>query len=139
MTDAEIVDLELVSPVSTRCVAKTEGTDRAVLFHSDKPTEKGGEDKGPMSSELLAAAVASCHMTTARKVAEKRRVTFDSLSCRALVDFDGDDIERLRLQFTVGSQGAEKDWETIIRLAARACTVGRAVKCPIEHTVTVEK
>lgn len=139
MSDSEIVDLSLISPVSTQCVARTEGTDRAVVFHTDKPEEKGGLDKGPMSSELLAAAVASCHMTTARKIAEKRKVAFESLACRAFVDFDGDDIERLRLAFTVESEGSGKDWETIIRLAGRSCTVGRAVKCPIEHTVKVEK
>lgn len=135
MTDVEVVDLDLQTPVSTKCVAKSEGTSREVVFFTDKPEEKGGTDKGPMSSELFAAAVASCHMTTAKKIADKRKVAFSSLQCRALVHFEGDDIERLELRFTVDSPAGEKDWDTVLRLAARACTVGRAVRVPVEHSL----
>jgi putative redox protein len=138
-TDVEVVDLELVSGVSTKCVAKTEETDRAVVFHTDKPPEKGGQDKGPMSSELLAAAVASCHMTTAVKVAAKRRVPHEAMQCRSLVHFKGDEIERLELRFVVQTTGAPQDWETIMRLAARACTVGKTLKVPVEHAVEVQE
>lgn len=137
MSDVEVVDLELRSPVSTRCVARTEGTDRSVEFFTDKPHEKGGTDEGPMSSELLGAAVASCHMTTAKKVADKRKVPFSRLQCRALIHFEGDQIERLELVFKVESDASQGDWETVMRLAAKACTVGRAVRVPIDHTIQI--
>jgi uncharacterized OsmC-like protein len=139
MADVEIVDLELVSPVRVSCVARTEGTDRAVRFGTDKPAEKGGEDTAPMSSELFGAAIASCHMTTARKIAEKRRVTFARMTCRALIHFEKEDISLVALDFTVESEASEKDWDTIVRLAEKSCTVGRAVKCPVTHTVHVTR
>ncbi len=137
MTDVETVDLELETPASTKCVARTDGTAREVVFFTDKPEEKGGSDRGPMSSELFAAAIASCHMTTAKKIADKRNVAFTALRCRAIVHFEGEDIERVQLRFRVSSAASTKDWQTVVRLAGRACTVGRAVKVPVEHEVEV--
>jgi hypothetical protein len=40
-----------------------------------------------LASELFGAAIASCHMTTARRIAEKRRVAYRRMTCQARIFF----------------------------------------------------
>ncbi|MBW3582946.1 MAG: OsmC family protein [Euryarchaeota archaeon] len=146
MTDIETVDLELVADVTVECVARTdpeaaspdpELSERAVGFVVDKPPAFGGTDRGPMPSEYFAAAIASCNMMTARRIAAKRKVGYEQIKCRALVHLEGSDIDKVVLAFEVVSDAAVDDWETVFRLADRTCTVSRATKCAIERTVRV--
>lgn len=146
--DTEYVDMELTGPVTVSGFAwsdpeadphpeepPVEG--RQIRFTVDKPPALGGLDGGMMPSEHLLAAVGSCTLMTARRIAEKRKVAWSSLRCRAVAHLEGSDIARIELALTVGSDGTKKDWETVFRLAEKTCTISRALSCPVTHTIAV--
>lgn len=135
--DVETVRMTLVADVTVEGEAVTPGSDRALPFVVDKPSRLGGTDRGPMPSEYFLAAIASCNMMTARRIADKRSVSYTSVRCEADAHFAGSDIEKVVLRFTIGSDASPEAWETVLRLADRTCTVSRAIKCPIERTLSV--
>lgn len=129
MADIETVEVETVTPKSTRAKARH----HAFLF--DKPPGSGGADKGPMASEYWAASLASCHITTAHKVAEKRQRPLERIHITAKTHIEGDFIKKVELAIDVKGAVAMEELETIFRLTERICTISKASSVPIEHTI----
>lgn len=127
MEPDEVVEVETVAPKTTRATA------RHHAFFVDKPSDKGGTDKGPMASEYFLASLASCHITTAHKVAEKRRVNLERVKIRAGAWFDGDLMTKILLDVHVKGSLSDEDRETVFRLTERICTISQATKTPIER------
>jgi uncharacterized OsmC-like protein len=126
MTDIETVEVETVTPKSTRAKA------RHHTFVIDKPPTSGGTDRGPMASEYFLASLASCHITTAHKIAEKRQGTIDKIRINGTLHLDGDLITNIVLNIQVKSKIPLDELETIFRLTERICTISRATSAPIE-------
>lgn len=135
--DVETVQLRLVADVTVEGEAVTVAEDRSIALVVDKPPKLGGTDRGPMPSEFFLAAIGSCNLMTARRIAEKRKVPYTSLACQADAHFSGSDIEKVVLAFTVKSDADASAWETVFRLAEKTCTISRATSCKIEHTIVV--
>lgn len=57
----------------------TEVTGRGHRLRVDEPPEFGGEDSGPMPTEVLVAALASCFCAAVAWAARKRRIPLDDL------------------------------------------------------------
>ena len=129
MSANETVTVESRTPASTRAHA------RHHEFIIDKLPANGGSDDGPMASEYLLGALGSCQITTAHKIAAKRRQPIEAMSVSATATFDGDVIASivLDIEITGGPQG--KDLETLLRLTERSCTITRALSVPIQHRV----
>lgn len=114
------------SPVSATITA------RGHTMVQDKPADLGGEDKGPMASEHLLAAVLACQLSTFGKVAAKRRLDH----VRA-VGLDGElrfdeagDIREVALTWHLEGAG-EEPVESLLRLTDRACTISKALRVPV--------
>lgn len=137
MAEIETVDMTLVADVTVEAAALTEETGRRLGFVVDKPPALGGTDRGPMPSEYFLAAIGSCNLFTARRIADKRGVVWGSLRCRSRAHFTGSDIAKVTLDFEVESPASRADWETVFRLAERSCTISRATSCPIEHNIEI--
>lgn len=135
MADIETVDMALVADVTVEAEAVTEATGRRLGFVVDKPPSMGGTDRGPMPSEYFLAAIGSCNLFTARRIADKRGVPWSSLRCRSKAHFSGSDIAKVELVFVVESAASAEDWETVFRLAERSCTISRATSCPIVRQI----
>lgn len=123
----ETVEVETVTPKTTLAKARIHS------FYVDKPVEKGGTEKGPMASEYFLASLASCHITTAHKVAEKRRVGLEKVRVVAGAWFDGDVMSRIRLDIHVKGTLTVEERDTVFRLTERICTISQATKTPIER------
>jgi putative redox protein len=123
----ESVEVETVTPKTTRAKA------RSHTFYVDKPADKGGTDRGPMASEYFLASLASCHITTAHKIAEKRRLALEAVRIQAGAWFEGDLMARIRLDIHVKGPLSEEDRDTVFRLTERICTISQATKTPIER------
>lgn len=128
MPDVEEVEVETVTPKTTKAKA------RHHAFTIDKPATSGGTDKGPMASEYFLAALASCHITTAHKVAEKRRVELQAVRIRGQQWIDGDFITKIHLDVWTRGGLSDEDRDTVFRLTERICTISQATKVPIERT-----
>lgn len=129
MADTETVDVETITPKSTRATA------RHHTFVVDKPPASGGTDKGPMASEYFLASLASCHITTAHKIAERRRQKIDRIKIHGTLFLDGDFITKIRLDVHVDAEMPRDEIDTIFRLTERICTISQATKVPIERTI----
>ena len=128
MSSAETVVVRTRTPASTRAQA------RHHEFVIDKLPANGGDDEGPMASEYLLGALGSCQVTTANKIAAKRRVPMDDIVIAATAEFEGDLIARIILDIEVhGGPAADEELETIFRLTERSCTVSRALSVPVEQ------
>ena len=119
--------METVTPATTRARA------RHHEFLIDKLPPSGGTDKAPMASEYFLASLASCHITTAHKVAQRRRVDLAAVKVRATAWFDGDLISKIRLEIRTRGALTAEDRDTVFRLTERICTISRATSTPIEH------
>lgn len=128
MVDTEVVEVETVTPKSTKAKA------RHHRFVVDKPS---ATDQGPMASEYWAAALASCHITTAHKVAERRRRLIEHIAITATTTIDGDFITKVHLDIRVRADLPPDEVETIFRLTERICTITRATSVPIERAIRV--
>lgn len=129
MPDEESVDVETVTPRTTRARA------RHHAFVIDKPVGSGGTDEAPMASEYFLASLASCHITTAHKIAERRRVPLDRVRIQARQWIEGDFITKIRLEIFVRGALTEDERETIFRLTERICTISQATRVPIERRI----
>lgn len=91
---------------------------------TDRPHEMGGQNGGPMASEHVLIALASCQTTTAWKIAEKRGVDLRDVRIEAAMDFDDrGEVEGIRVRIEAVSPSAEKDVAKVFELAERACTI----------------
>jgi uncharacterized OsmC-like protein len=131
LMDIETVDVETVTPKSTRATARTH------RFVFDKPAASGGADKGPMASEYWAASLCSCHITTAHKIAQKRQQPIEAIRIQAKTHIDGDFIKKVELDIQVTGAVAADELETIFRLTERICTISKATSVPIERRIRV--
>lgn len=131
LVDEESVVVETITPKTTRATA------RHHTFTIDKPATSGGTDKGPMASEYFLASLASCHITTAHKVAEKRGVKIDKIRITGRQWIDGDFITRIHLDIAVKGTATPQDLETIFRLTERICTISKATSVPVERAVRI--
>lgn len=97
---------------------------RDLKGRTDRPFEMGGKNMGLMASEHVLVALASCQVTTAYKIAEKRSVVLTDVRVEASMDFDErGEVENLRLRIEVDSPSAEKDVTKVFELAEKACTI----------------
>lgn len=129
MTAHETVTVKSRTPASTRAEA------RHHEFVIDKLPANGGNDEGPMASEYLLGALGSCQITTAQKIAAKRRQPLQGMSVAATATFDGDVITNIVLDIEVVGGPDDDALATILRLTERSCTISRALSVPIEHRV----
>lgn len=127
--DVETARAEPRSPVS--CLVKARGHE----WVQDKPAELGGDDTGPMASELLLGSLLACQLSTFRKVADKRRLRVDPVSLEGELHFDErGDMARIRLRWVLSSAEDDARLDAVVRLTDRACTISKALAIPVEAT-----
>jgi putative redox protein len=101
----------------------------------DEPESAGGTGTGPMPTEYLLAAMASCYALALAWAAGKRGVTLPDLTVTATGTYDGPRFSRL--QFTVVSTAAREVVERLVEPALRVCYVSNTIATspPIEVAV----
>ena len=101
----------------------------------DKPVAATGQDKGPMASELLLAALLACQHSTFFKIAAKRRTEARIATLQGDMHFDAaGDIAKVEVRFNLQAPPSVADsaLETLVRLTDGACTVSKALKVPVQ-------
>lgn len=101
----------------------------------DEPESAGGTGAGPMPTEYMLTAMASCYALALAWAAGKRGITLPDLAVTATGTYDGPRFSRLRL--TVISTAAREVIERLVEPALRVCYVSNTVATspPIEVTV----
>jgi putative redox protein len=98
----------------------------------DEPESSGGTGSGPMPTEYLLAAMASCYTLALNWAAGKRGIDLPGLAVTATGTYDGPRFSRLQL--TVTCDAPADDVERLIQPALRACYVSNtiALSPPVE-------
>ena len=129
------------SPHTTSVVARWEGGWRCTVEAGgfehvvDEPPRSGGTGTGPMPTEYLLAAMASCYALALKWAAGKRGLTVPGLTVTATGTYDGPRFSRLQL--SVSSQLPAEQVEPLVKPALRACYVSNTLAAapPVEVTV----
>jgi len=111
-----------------RCRVEAGGFDLVV----DEPPGSGGTGTGPMPTEYLLAAMASCYALALNWAAGKRGITLPGLAVTATGTYDGPKF--CRLQLTVTCDAPAEQVERLLEPALRVCYVSNtiALSPPIE-------
>ena len=114
-----------------RCRVEAGGFDLVV----DEPPSSGGTGTGPMPTEYLLAAMASCYALALSWAAQKRGTTLPGLTVTATGTYDGPKFSRLQL--TVTCDAPAELLERLLQPALRVCYVSNtiALSPPIEVAI----
>jgi putative redox protein len=114
-----------------RCRVAASGFDLVV----DERESSGGTGTGPMPTEYLLAAMASCYTLALAWAAGKRGIELPGLAVTATGTYDGPRFSRLQL--SVQSAAPPGVLEALVEPALRVCYVSNtlAKSPPIEVTV----
>lgn len=104
-----------------RCRVQAGGFDLVV----DEPSSAGGGGEGPMPTEYLLAAMASCYALALVWAAKKRGLTLPGLAVTATGVYDGPRFSRLRL--TVACGQPRDVVEPLVDPALRVCYVSNTI------------
>ena len=98
----------------------------------DEPPGSGGTGTGPMPTEYLLAAMASCYTLALNWAAGKRGTQLPGLEVTATGTYDGPKFSRLQL--TVTCDAPAEQVEPLLKAALRVCYVSNtiALSPPIE-------
>ena len=101
----------------------------------DEPQSAGGTGTGPMPTEYLLTAMASCYALALAWAAGKRGITLPDLAVTATGTYDGPRFSRL--QFNVISTAPRDVMERLVEPALRVCYVSNTIATspPIEVAV----
>lgn len=115
-----------------RCRVSAGGFDLTV----DEPESSGGTGAGPMPTEYLLAAMASCYALALNWAAGKRGITLPGLTVTATGSYDGPRFARLQL--AVAANAAAEVIKPLIEPALRVCYVSNTIAAapPVEVTIS---
>ena len=123
-TEAHSTSVVAVWEGGWRCRVSAAGFDLIV----DEPVEAGGTGTGPMPTEYLLAAMASCYALALSWAAGKRGITLPDLAVKATGVYDGPRFSAMRLQVTTSAPAGVV--EPLIEPARRACYVSNTIESP---------
>ena len=115
----------------------TEVTGRGHTIRVDEPPEFGGGDTGPMPTEVLAAALASCMCISIAWAARKRRVEMVDLIVEVRPFRAPGEPRHGRYELRIESSTPQEALQQCVDLGSRYCWVTNTLTTPPEiiHTV----
>lgn len=103
----------------------------------DEMVKYGGEDAGPMPTELLLAGIASCMCLAVQHVAKKRRINLTQLSVSAEAAKDMSDFRFHLIELLVEADLPHQELEDLVRRSEKYCFVSNTLihGCDIQTKV----
>lgn len=107
-------------------------------FRVDEPMEAGGSDTGPMPTELLCAAMASCFCLALSHVAGKRDLQLPGLAVTVRAMRAGRELRYGSMVVEASADVPRALLEELLARATRFCWVSNTLagECPVEYRVT---
>ena len=112
------VQFEAVGQSTTRATA------RLHTVHVDRPTAKGGEDRGPLGGEYLLVALGGCFMSNLLAAIRARETAISNVRADVTATLDGPPDRFTDFIVAVSADRTDPDdVRKLIAIAARACAV----------------
>ncbi len=105
--------------------------DGRFTFLSDESLADGGDDTGPMPSELLFGSVAACFAMAVAWAARKRRLELPDLEVDVQATYDRPQRRYERVEIEASSSLARTDpakFEALLHLAEQVCWITRTLE-----------
>ena len=125
---------------------RTEISVRGVhTIKGDETPQYGGEDTGPMPTELLLAGVASCMCLAVHHVAHKRRITLNELTVFAEAEKDMKEFRFHLIDLLVAADLPQDELDALVERAKGFCFVsntllhGCDIQTAAQSTLSVEE
>jgi putative redox protein len=96
----------------------------------DEPVASGGEDRGPMPTEALLVAFASCFCLAVAHVARRDGFALGNLRVDARAERAGRELRYGRIVLTTVADAPAADLETMVERARRVCWVSNTLATP---------
>jgi putative redox protein len=105
---------------------------RGHALRADEPPQYGGEDSGPMPTELLIAALASCFCAAVAWSARRRKVELPDLEVEVRAVRAPGEPRHGAYEIAVHSSLAAEELAPLVELAKDACWVSNTLRHPPE-------
>ena len=105
-------------------------------LQGDEAPEYGGQDAGPMPTDLLLAGVASCMCLAVSHVARKRRIALENLTVEASASKDEQAFRFGLIELMVKADLPQDQLDRLVDQAKRYCFVSNTLiaGCPVQTT-----
>lgn len=103
---------------------------------TDEPPSAGGEDTGPMPTEVFLASLASCFCMAVYHVARKRDIVLSSLEVSVSGEYEGPRFRRLRVDVRPGDE--IDDLQKLLERAFAVCYVSNTLRNPPRLEIAVD-
>ncbi|MFW6090973.1 MAG: OsmC family protein [Actinomycetota bacterium] len=103
---------------------------------TDEPPSVGGEDTGPMPTEVFLASLASCFCMAVYHVARKRNLELSSLEVSVSGEYEGPRFRRLRVDVRPGDE--IDDLPRLLERAFAVCYVSNTLRNPPRLEIAVD-
>jgi putative redox protein len=129
--------LEQVGPTTSKA------TVRSHTVFVDRPTERGGADKGPVGGEYQLVALGGCftsHLLAAIRAREPQTTPITDVKVAATGTLDGNPERFTEFTLTVSAKCDDPALlQKVVTIAERACQVVNTLKQSTPVTVTVQE
>ena len=116
----------------------SEGRVRNHVVTMDRPTAKGGEDRGAMGGEHLLMSLGGCFMSNLLAAATAREVPLDDVHLAITGTLEGPPSRFTRVDMAVTGSGCDREALTrLVTIAERGCIVANTVKNAVALTISV--
>lgn len=105
----------------------------------DRPTEKGGENAGPMGGEALLAALGGCFMSNLVAAAQAREVELGDIDLAITGTLAGTPPVYERINMTVAGAASVETLPKLVTMAERGCIVANTLKAGLTLTVETQQ
>ena len=104
----------------------------------DEPEVYGGEDTGPMPTDLFLASVASCMALTVSSVARKKRLSLEQLEVNIRGENHPDDDRIGKLYMHISADLPSDKLEKLVAQSEKICYISKSLAGSIEISSTHE-
>jgi putative redox protein len=126
--------------VEQRGRATSEAAIRTHRVLIDRPTDKNGEDRGPMGGELLLAALGGCFMSNLLAAIAAREAKVSNVRTAVAGTLDGTPPRFVAIEATVSAECEDSELlEKLVTIAERSCIVANTLKDAVTLQVLVER
>jgi putative redox protein len=115
------------------------GTVRSHNVLIDRPTDKGGADRGPMGGELLLLALGGCFMSNLLAAIRARDAAVSDVRVTVDATVDGSPERMTAYTVRVAARYADPaEMEKLLTIAERGCIVANTLKAAAPVAVVLE-
>lgn len=105
----------------------------------DRPTEKGGENAGPMGGEALLAALGGCFMSNLVAAAQAREVELGDIDVSITGTLAGTPPVYERIDMIVTGAASVESLPKLVTIAERGCIVANTLKAGLTLSVVAKQ